>query len=100
MVALSLCSKTKAPGGLPGASLSSRDGARDAGGSVRRADVRCLRTLRAGADVERDALAFLQRLEAPFLDRREMREKILATVFRRDEAETLGFVEPLHSACC
>src|SRR3546814_5840062 len=53
-----------------------------------------LQALLALHDLERDLLAFLQRLEAVSLDRAEMDEQVLAA-FRGDEAEALGVVEPL-----
>src|SRR3546814_110607 len=53
-----------------------------------------LQALLALHDLERDLLAFLQRLEAAALDRAEMDEQVLAA-FRGDEAEALGVVEPL-----
>src|SRR3546814_13890062 len=53
-----------------------------------------LQALLALHDLERDLLAFLQRLEAASLDRAEMDEQVLAA-FRGDEAEALGVVEPL-----
>src|SRR5687767_7160003 len=46
---------------------------------------------------ERDALAFLERLEAGTLDRAEVDEEIRAR-FRGDEAEALGIVEPLDGS--
>ena|SRR5690348_14630070 len=68
--------------------------------SRRDADVRRLRPLRAVRDVEADLLTFLQALEAIALDRREMREEILAAVGGSDEAEALRIVEPLDGTCC
>src|SRR5690606_1599724 len=53
-----------------------------------------LQALLALHDLERDLLAFLQRLEAAALDRAEMDEQVLAA-FRGDEAKALGVVEPL-----
>src|SRR6185312_12917937 len=53
-----------------------------------------LQALLALGDDERDALTFLQGLEARALDRAEMHEQVI-TAFRRDEAKTLGVVEPL-----
>src|SRR5918999_1367124 len=49
--------------------------------------------------VERDLLAVFQRLEARTLDRAVMGKEILAAVIRRDEAEALRVVEPLHGTC-
>ena len=53
-----------------------------------------------GVTSKRDLLAFLQRLESRHVDRREVREQIFAAAVRRNESETLGVVEPLHSTCC
>lgn len=53
-----------------------------------------LQAFLALGDDERDALTFLQGLEARALDRAEMHEQVI-TAFRRDEAKTLGVVEPL-----
>src|SRR3954453_22674400 len=64
--------------------------------SVERADVRRLRALRTLRDVERDLLVLAQRLVARALDRREMREHVLAAVVGLDESEALLVVEPLH----
>jgi hypothetical protein len=63
-----------------------------------RADVGCLLALRAGASFERDALVFDQLFEATCLDILEMREQILSTTIRRDEAKALGLVKPLYRA--
>src|SRR3982751_2428950 len=60
-------------------------------------DVARLLPLRAGGDVELHLLAFLERLESGHVDGGKMREKIFAAAFRRDEAETLRVIEPLHS---
>src|SRR5687768_3055378 len=57
-----------------------------------------LRAFGALHDVVADALAFLQAAEALGVDRRVMHEHIGASVFRGDEPETLGVVEPLHGA--
>ena len=54
-----------------------------------------LQALLALRDLERHLLAFLQRLEAAALDGTEVHEQVGAAVFRGDEAETLGVVEPL-----
>src|ERR1041385_3033371 len=59
------------------------------------ADVARLQALRPLDDLELDALALGQRLETVPLDRGEVHEHVLATLLR-DEAETLGIVEPLH----
>jgi hypothetical protein len=61
-------------------------------------DVGCLLALRAGGDIEADALVLRQGLEAGRVDRREVREQVVAAVIRFDEAEALGVVEPFHSA--
>jgi len=58
-----------------------------------------LLALGAGDDIKADALVFLQRLEAASLDRREVREEILATAVRRNKTKALGVVEPLNSTC-
>src|SRR2546422_601749 len=50
--------------------------------------------------VEADFLAFLEGLEAGHVDRREMREQVLAAVVGRDETIAFRVVEPLHGACC
>src|SRR5471030_919571 len=57
-------------------------------------DFLSLQALLALGDDERDALAFLQGLEARALDRAEMHEQVV-TAFRGDEAKTFGVVEPL-----
>src|SRR5690554_2321971 len=57
-----------------------------------------LRALRALGDFVLDALSLLQAAEALGVDRRIMDEHIRAAVFRRDEPEPLGVVEPLHCA--
>src|SRR4249919_1857911 len=56
-----------------------------------------LQALLALHDLERDLLAFLQRLEAAALDRAEMHEQVRAAL-RGDEAEALGIVEPLYGS--
>src|SRR5688500_11479794 len=53
-----------------------------------------LQALLALHDLERDLLAFLQRLEAGALDGTEVHEQVRAGL-RGDEAEALGVVEPL-----
>src|SRR5687767_4095830 len=63
-------------------------------------DVGRLLALGAGRDVEGHLLVFLQALEARALDRREMREKVLAAAVRRDESVALRIVEPLDGSCC
>src|SRR5690348_16972306 len=49
-------------------------------------------------DVELDALALGERLEAGLLDRRVVDEAVLLAVLGRDEPEALAVVEPLHGA--
>src|SRR5690606_12129743 len=49
-------------------------------------------------DLVADALAFLQAAESLRIDRRIVHEHVGAAVLGRDEAETLGVVEPLHGA--
>jgi hypothetical protein len=66
---------------------------------LNRLDVDSLVAFLAGSDVERHFLVFLQALEAIALDRREVREQILATAVRSDKAETLGVVEPFNGTC-
>src|SRR5690606_25188934 len=81
--------KRKAPGvaarGLP---------VLDQEAGLQRLDLIGLQALLALHDLERDLLAFLQRLEAGAHDRTEMDEHVLA-VLRGDETEALGVVEPL-----
>src|SRR6185295_14827500 len=61
-------------------------------------DVRGLLALGSLDDVETHLLAFLQALESLHVDRREMREQVLAAVIRRNEAVALRVVEPLYGA--
>ena len=56
-----------------------------------------LQALLALHDLERNLLAFLQRLEAGALDRTEVDEEVLAA-FGGDETEALGVVESLDGA--
>ena len=63
-------------------------------------NVACLLALRAGRDIEIDALTFGQGLETVGLNRRKMSEEIFTTIIRRNEAKTLGIVKPLHATCC
>src|SRR5437763_15747790 len=63
-------------------------------------DVARLLALGAGGDIELHLLAFLERLESGHVDGGKMREKIFAAAIRRDEAETLRVIEPLHSTSC
>src|SRR5690349_15546029 len=63
-------------------------------------DVACLLAFGALRNVEGDLLAFLERLEALHVDRREMREQVFAAAVRRDEAKALCVVEPLDGTSC
>src|SRR5690554_4154098 len=54
------------------------------------------RTLLALHDVELDALALGERLEAATLNRAVVDEAVLRAVLRRNEAEALLVIEPLH----
>src|SRR5690606_27473283 len=63
-----------------------------------RRDSRGLGALRALHDLVADPLSFLQATEALGTDRRVVHEHAGAAVFRGDEAEPLGVVEPLHCA--
>src|SRR5262249_460824 len=70
---------------------------------TRRSTTQLGHVLRGGAfltlhDVELDALAFGEGLEAATLDRGVVDEAILLSLFRRDEAEGLRIVEPLDGA--
>src|SRR5687768_10789545 len=56
------------------------------------------RALLALDDLELDALALGERLEATALDGRVVHEAVLLAVLGRDEAKALGVVEPLHGA--
>src|SRR5690242_3973909 len=59
-----------------------------------------LRTLAllVGLDIERDALPFVEALEAGRLDRRDMHEHVTSAVIRLDEAVTALTVEELDHA--
>src|SRR3954447_16863466 len=61
-----------------------------------RSHVRGLRPLRALAELVLDLRALRERAEAVALDRREVDERVLAPVIRRDEPEALLVAEPLH----
>jgi len=63
---------------------------------LRGADVRCLWALWAGGHVERHALVLFERFESGVLNRRKVREYILAAAVRCDETEAFLFVEPLY----
>src|SRR3979409_2294014 len=69
---------------------------------LERANLGRLHALGAALRDELDLLSFLECLEAASLDLLEVREEVFAATHRRDEAETLGFVEPLYGAsyCC
>ena|SRR6476660_6976554 len=62
---------------------------------LQRRDVRRLQALRALLGFEADLLVLSERLETFRADFREMREKVVAAVVGRDEAEALAVVEPL-----
>src|SRR5258705_12004387 len=59
-------------------------------------DVDRLIAFRAGGDIEGHLLVFLQGLETAALDRRQVREQILAAAIRSGEAEALGIRELLN----
>src|SRR5688572_18636380 len=59
-------------------------------------DVLCGRALLTLHDVELHALALGERLEALACDGRVMNEAVLLAVLRRNEAEALRIIEPLH----
>src|SRR6478672_1678507 len=82
-----VASKAKRPGAIPGVSYGVCD-------VLDAADVRGARTLRAVDDVEPDAIALGQALEAITLDGGVMHEHIRTTL-TGEESETLGVVEPL-----
>lgn len=63
-------------------------------------NVRRLLAFRPLHHVELNLLTFLQAFEAGHLNRAEVREQILTTVIRGDEAETLSVVKPLDSTRC
>src|SRR5690606_33916905 len=67
-------------------------------GSADPDDVLCLRALRLFDPIELDTLTLGQRPEAAALDRGVMDEAILRSVLRRDEAEALRVVKPLHGS--
>lgn len=66
----------------------------------KRLDVGCLLALWALFHLEADLLAFLERLKTASPNFGEMREEVVAAVVRRDEAEALCVVKPLHSTGC
>ncbi|KGC40206.1 hypothetical protein DO73_5014 [Burkholderia pseudomallei] len=62
---------------------------------LQRLDVGSLEAFRAPLRLEAHLLVLGQRLVSLTADFREMREQIVAARIRRDEAKTLGLVEPL-----
>lgn len=66
---------------------------------IERLDVGGLIPLGAGGDVEGDFLVFAKALVSLALNRREMREEVLAAAIGRDKAEALAVVEPLNGTC-
>ena len=65
-----------------------------------RLDVGSLLTLWALNNFESHFLTFFERLETAHVDRREMGEKIFATIIRSNETKTLCVVEPLYCTVC
>jgi hypothetical protein len=64
-------------------------------------DVTCLLlAFVACGNLEGYLLAFLQRLESLHVDRREVGEKIFATVVGSNKAKTLRVIEPLYGTGC
>lgn len=64
-------------------------------------DVGSLLALRVLRHFKRDALIFLERLEASHLDGREMYGQFFTAFVRQDETETLDVVKPFdHAGCC
>src|SRR4051795_11138529 len=74
-------------------------GAHQAPTVLERLDVGGGRPLRALLCLVAHLGALGQRLEAAALDRLVMDEQVLAGLVRRDEAEALLVVEPLHGSC-
>lgn len=64
-----------------------------------RYDVGSGRALGALLDFVTDSLTLSQSLEARARNGAEMHEQIITTLFRCNESETLGLVEPLNSTC-
>src|SRR4051812_40330288 len=62
--------------------------------------VRGLRALGALAELVLDLRALGQGPEPVALERREVHERVLTAVIRRDEPEALLVAEPLHDSCC
>jgi len=58
-----------------------------------------LQSLRALFHIECYLLTFGQSLEAVAGNSTEMHKYIVSAIILRDEAETLGFIEPLYCAC-
>src|SRR4029079_13981287 len=71
---------------------------RRASSALQRGDVHGLRSLVAALGVVGDLRALRERLEAVGVDAGVVDEEVLATVVRRDEAEALVVVEPLHGS--
>ena len=67
--------------------------------SVERPDVRRLIPLRTRRYLERDLLVVSQALVAFTLNRRKVREQILAAGVGGDKAEPFAVVEPFHCTC-
>ena len=63
-------------------------------------NVRSLFTFGSRRHIERDFLVLFERLEASRLNRREMREKIVATAIGSDKAKTFSVVKPFNRTCC
>jgi hypothetical protein len=61
--------------------------------------VACLQTFRTLLDIEVDALSLCECLESVTDNGGKMYEDILTAVSWGDKAKSLGFVEPLDSAC-
>jgi hypothetical protein len=61
--------------------------------------VGCLQALGALDDLERNLVAFVQRLEAVSRDGRKVHEHVLAIVLR-DKTKPLAVIEPLHYTVC
>src|SRR5690242_14594392 len=84
------------PFSFAGAQASPRRGARRAG--LQGGDVDGLRPLASRLGVVGDLRALGERLEAVGVDAGVVDEEVLATLVRRDEAEALVVVEPLHGS--
>ena len=85
-------SQTKKNPGKPGFFQSE-------GLSLNDLNVRSLFTFGSRRYVERDFLVLFERLEAGRLNRREMREKIVATAIGSDKAKTFSVVKPFNRTC-